>query len=65
MNKQWTTVQNRKEKEHYVPWSEKKKNPENYGLTEDAVRKYTVPGQAISIKEMVERHEKGRPQPQE
>jgi hypothetical protein len=65
MNKQWTTVQNRVEKEHYVPWSEKKANPTKYGLTEDAVRLYTVPGQAISIKEMVERYEKGRPQPQE
>lgn len=42
-----------------------KKNPELYGKTKEMYAKLTVPGQTQSVKEMLERHKKGRPQPQE
>lgn len=61
----WITQHNYAERKKGPTWDEKRAKPEDYGLTEEAVAKVTVPGQSISIKELIERHEKGRPIPQE
>lgn len=63
--KEWVTPNSYDYKKNKVKWSEKKKNPEKYGLTKESVELKTVPGQSISVKELIERHEKGRPIPQE
>ena len=41
------------------------KDPEKYGLKPEELEEKTVPGQAISIKELKDRYEKGRPEPVE
>ena len=48
-----------------VSWKEKKADPEKHGFTKEDVALYTVPGQAIPVKEIIQRHTTGRPQPQE
>lgn len=48
-----------------VSWLEKKTKPKDHGFTEADVAVYAVPGQTISVKEIIDRHKKGRPQPQE
>ena len=62
----WTTQHNYKvNKADKVTWDQKRADPEKYGLTEEAVALKTVPGQSVSIKELMDRYEKGRPIPQE
>ena len=46
-------------------WDQKREDPTKYNKTEESVKVKTVPGQTISVKELIERHKKGRPQPQE
>jgi len=46
-------------------WKQKKADPKKYGLTAEDVKLITIPGQAITVKEILERHRKGRPQPPE
>lgn len=48
-----------------VSWKQKKETPSKYGFTEQDVALYTVPGQTISVKELLERHKVGRPKPVE
>lgn len=62
----WTTPHNYKNNRvDKVTWKQKKDDPEKYGFTENDVKLHTVPGQAISIKELINRYAKGRPIPQE
>lgn len=64
--KQWKTVSayDHKVKAGYT-YADLKEDPKAYGYEEDQVVSKTVPGQAISVKELMERYEKGRPIPQE
>lgn len=64
MNKQWTTQQSYERKVGYN-YADLKKDPEKYGYTEEQVVSKTTPGQAISVKDLMERYEKGRPIPEE
>lgn len=61
----WITQHNYAEREKGLKQADIKKDPEKYGYTEDAVVKITVPGQSVSVKEILNRYEKGRPIPQE
>ena len=63
MNRTIITHQNYDYKAKKVTWSEIRENPEKYGYTEESVKLQTVPGQAVSIKEIMKRYENGRPQP--
>ena len=65
MNKQYVTHQNRDNKRIKVDHKYMKENPEDFNLIEEDVTSKTVPGQSISIKELMDRYEKGRPIPQE
>lgn len=42
-----------------------KEDPEKFGYTEEQVVSKTVPGQAISVSELMARYVKGRPIPEE
>lgn len=64
MNKQWITQQNYNHDRKRVNYNSRKKEAEGTEMEEQFLKK-TVPGQALSIKELVDRHEKGRPIPQE
>lgn len=59
----WITQSNYDHKKNKVPWDIKRDDPEAYGLTEQSVKKQTVPGQSVSIKEIMKRYESGRPKP--
>lgn len=48
-----------------IDWVDIKENPGKYGYTDDEVAVKTVPGQSLTVKEIVTRYEKGRPLPQE
>lgn len=63
MKTEFKTHQSYNPKDLKVPWSEKRKDPEKYGLTQKSMEKRTVPGQAVSIKELIQRQQNGRPQP--
>jgi hypothetical protein len=45
--------------------ADKLADPDKYHLTEKSLEKVTVPGQTITVKELLQRHKKGRPQIQE
>lgn len=64
-NKEWKTQQNYDHERVKVDYKLKKKDPAKYGLSQDSFAVHTVPGQSVSIKELIERHEKGRPIPEE
>jgi hypothetical protein len=61
--KQWTTQANYDRKRLY--YADYKKNPEILNLEAKDFELKTVPDQAISVTELMQRHAQGRPQPQE
>lgn len=65
MNKTWVTQQNYDHKRQRVNYNVIKDDPEEYGYKEKDCIKKTVPGQAMTVKEIMTRYEKGRPIPQE
>lgn len=48
-----------------VNWEKIKNDPAKYGYTQKSVEKVTVPGQSQTVKEILKRYEKGRPEPNE
>lgn len=65
MNKTWVTQQNYDHKRPRVNYNVIKDDPEAYGYKEKDCVKKTVPGQAMTVKEIMTRYEKGRPIPEE
>lgn len=64
-NKEWVTQQSYDHKRVKATYTEMKSDPEAYGKTAKQFEKKTVPGQALSVSEIMKRYERGRPQPQE
>lgn len=46
-------------------WKDIKDDPGKFGYTEEQVVSKTVPGQAISVSQLMQRYVKGRPIPEE
>ena len=65
MNNHYITQQSYDHKRDKVDHKAIKADPKKYGYTEQALELKTVPGQSVSVKELIQRYETGRPLPQE
>lgn len=65
MNTKYVNQQNYNPNTNKVSWTSKREEPEKYGLTKKSVEKKTVPGMAVSIKQIMARYETGRQKPEE
>lgn len=46
-------------------WDQIRNDPEKYGYSESDVEVKTIPGQSMTVKELMQRYKKGRPIPEE
>lgn len=64
-NKLWVTQQSYDHKRVRKNYAYMKENPEEFGLSEQDFEKVTVPGQTMTVSEMVKRIKKGRNVPEQ